>query len=96
MKIVLKLILLAALLWGCVANNSATEVLDEVESYIVQSPYDALMVLQDLNPSLLEGKKEQAKYSLLISLAMESNALYPDNFSYLQPAVDFYLKKGNP
>ena len=94
MKIVLKLILLAALLWGCVADNSATKVLEEVESYIVQSPYDALMVLQDVNPSLLEGKREQAKYSLLISMAMESNALYPDNFSYLQPAVDFYLKKG--
>ena len=96
MKRVLKLILLAVLLWGCVADNSATKVLDEVETYIGQSPYDALMVLQDLNPSLLEGKREQAKYSLLISMAMESNALYPDNFSYLQPAMDFYLKKGNP
>ena len=96
MKRVLKLILLAALIWGCVADNSATKVLDEVESYIVQNPYDALMVLQDLNPSLLEGKREQAKYSLLISMAMESNALFPDNFSYLQPAVDFYLKKGTP
>jgi tetratricopeptide (TPR) repeat protein len=54
------------------------------------------MVLQDLNPSMMEGKRVQAKYSLLISMAMESNALYPDNFSYLQPAMDFYLKKGNP
>ena len=96
MKRVLKLIVLAALLCGCVVDNSATKVLREVESYIGQNPYDALIVLQDLNPSLLEGKREQAKYSLLISMAMESNALYPDNFSYLQPAMDFYLKKGDP
>ena len=96
MKTVFKLTVLAALLWGCVAENPATKVLDEVETYIVERPYDALMVLQDLNPSLLEGKREQAKYSLLISMAMESNALFPDNFSYLQPAMDFYLKKGNP
>lgn len=96
MKTVFKLTVLAALLWGCVAENPATKVLEEVETYIVERPYDALMVLQDLNPSMMEGKREQAKYSLLISMAMESNALYPDNFSYLQPAMDFYLKKGNP
>lgn len=96
MKTVFKLTVLAALLWGCVAENPATKVLDEVETYIVERPYDALMVLQDLNPSMMEGKRVQAKYSLLISMAMESNALYPDNFSYLQPAMDFYLKKGNP
>lgn len=96
MKTVFKLTVLAALLWGCVAENPATKVLDEVETYIVERPYDALMVLQDLNPSMMEGKRVQAKYSLLISMAMESNALYPDNFSYLQPAMDSYLKKGNP
>ena len=96
MKTVFKLTVLAALLWGCVAENPATKVLDEVETYIVERPYDALMVLQDLNPSMMEGKRVQAKYSLLISMAMESNAIYPDNFSYLQPAMDFYLKKGNP
>jgi tetratricopeptide (TPR) repeat protein len=96
MKTVFKLTVLAALLWGCVAENPAIKVLDEVETYIVERPYDALMVLQDLNPSMMEGKRVQAKYSLLISMAMESNALYPDNFSYLQPAMDFYLKKGNP
>ena len=96
MKTVFKLTVLAALLWGCVAENPATKVLEEVETYIVERPYDALMVLQDLNPSMMEGKRVQAKYSLLISMAMESNALYPDNFSYLQPAMDFYLKKGNP
>ena len=96
MKTVFKLTVLAALLWGCVAENPATKVLDEVETYIVERPYDALMVLQDLNPSMMEGKRVQAKYSLLISMAMESNALYPDNFSYLQPAMNFYLKKGNP
>ena len=96
MKTVFKLTVLAALLWGCVAENPATKVLDEVETYIVERPYDALMVLQDLNPSMMEGKRVQAKYSLLISMAMESNALYPDNFSYLQPAMDFYLKRGNP
>ena len=96
MKILLKITLFSVLLWGCAGNNSASKVIDEVESYILERPYDALMVLQDLNPSLLEGKREQAKYSLLISMAMESNALYPDNFSYLQPAMDFYLKKGNP
>ena len=95
MKTVFKLTVLAALLWGCVAENPAIKVLDEVETYIVERPYDALMVLQDLNPSMMEGKRVQAKYSLLISMAMESNALYPDNFSYLQPAMDFYLKKGN-
>jgi tetratricopeptide (TPR) repeat protein len=96
MKTVFKLTVLAALLWGCVAENPATKVLEEVETYIVERPYDALMVLQDLNPSMMEGRRVQAKYSLLISMAMESNALYPDNFSYLQPAMDFYLKKGNP
>ena len=96
MKTVFKLTVLAVLLWGCVAENPATKVLDEVETYIMERPYDALMVLQDLNPSMMEGKRVQAKYSLLISMAMESNALYPDNFSYLQPAMDFYLKKGNP
>lgn len=96
MKTVFKLTVLAALLWGCVAENPAIKVLDEVETYIVERPYDALMVLQDLNPSMMEGKRVQAKYSLLISMAMESNALYPDNFSYLQPAMDFYLKRGNP
>ena len=61
MKILLKITLFSVLLWGCAGNNSASKVIDEVESYILERPYDALMVLQDLNPSLLEGKREQAK-----------------------------------
>ncbi|MDE6094586.1 MAG: hypothetical protein K2G52_00165, partial [Muribaculaceae bacterium] len=58
-------------------------------------PDSALMLLKEIEKSELHSKKDQARYALLLSMALDKNFIDTTNFDVLQPAIDYYLKKGN-
>lgn len=95
-KLFLLQIVFAALILQC--SNDYTGVgmiLDDVESYIEQYPDSALFVLQDVNSELLSDKELKARYALLYSMALDKNYIDKTDLSILQPAIDYYRKKGS-
>lgn len=59
-------------------------------------PDSALTILKGIEKSSLSSKEEQARYSLLMSMALDKNYIDTTSFDVLQPAIDYYLEKGNP
>ncbi len=94
MKRILSFLLLAASIISCDRHSEYWTTISDVESYIEMRPDSALNVLQSINPDNLIGREEQAKHALLLSMAMDKNYIDTTDFSVLQPAIDFYGKKG--
>lgn len=78
-------------------NHSANwETLNSIETYIEQNPDSALAKLKQMSKDDLSGDEELAKYALLFSMALDKNYIDKTDFDVLQPALDYYLKHGNP
>ncbi|MDE7427056.1 MAG: hypothetical protein K2M79_04595 [Muribaculaceae bacterium] len=59
-------------------------------------PDSALMMLRLIDKSELNSKKEQARYALLMSMALDKNYIDTTSFDILQPAIDYYIENGTP
>lgn len=59
-------------------------------------PDSALLLLKGVEKSELDSKEEQARYALLMSMALDKNYIDTTSFEVLQPAIDYYLESGNP
>lgn len=78
-------------------NHSANwETLNSIETIIDQNPDSALAMLNQISKDNLSGDEEQAKYALLYSMALDKNYIDKTDFDILQPAIDYYIKHGNP
>lgn len=94
-------ILLAAFLalTVCIASCSPYNerlALDRADSLMETYPDSSLSILQVIDKENLGSKKERARYALLMSMALDRNYIETTKFDVLQPAVDYYLKHGNP
>ncbi len=94
-------ILLAAFLalTVCIASCSPDNerlALDRADSLMETYPDSSLSILQVIDKENLGSKKERARYALLMSMALDRNYIETTKFDVLQPAVDYYLKHGNP
>lgn len=79
---------------GCVGHSEAWEKLDLAESLMDSRPDSALSILNAVNVETLNGKKDKARYALLKSMALDKNYIDTTTFDVLQPAIDYFLKKG--
>jgi tetratricopeptide (TPR) repeat protein len=70
--------------------------LGEIESYIEKRPADALESLKSIDASTLVRRADKAKYALLMAMALDKTYVDTDDFSVLQPAIDYYDKNGSP
>lgn len=61
-----------------------------------QHPDSAYMLLNGIDKETLSTKKEKARYALLMSMALDRNYIETTSFDVIQPAIDYYLKSGNP
>lgn len=96
-KIIIFLIMvLSASLAGCGGHSPAWEQLGMAEMVMEEHPDSALAVLRGIDASVLKGREEKARYALLMSQAMDKNYIDTTRFDVLQPAIDYYLKKGTP
>lgn len=89
------LLLLVCCMANC-SNQRQKETLDRAESLMEAHPDSALIILEGIKKSELASKKEHARYALLMSMALDKNFIDTTKFDVLQPAIDYYLKSGNP
>lgn len=85
----------AAMLVGCVHDSKGWTSMDLAERLMSVAPDSALSLLKSINCDDLHSKREQARYALLMSMAMDKNCVDTTSFDILQPAIDYYLKKGS-
>lgn len=96
MKNLLIALLLSSVLISCnTKENDFSSLLNDVNAFMEEHPDSALNVLQSVNVANLQNKRQKALYSLLYSMALDKNFIDKTDFSVLQPAIDYYLKKGN-
>lgn len=80
----------------CARHGKAWNDIDRAESLMASRPDSALSVLESIAPSDLTGKEAEARYALLMSMALDKNYVDTTTFSILQPAIDYYLQHGTP
>ncbi len=70
--------------------------MDQVDNIIETAPDSALTILESINVGGMAPQKEKARYAILKSMAYDKNYIDTISFEVIQPAIDYYLKKGNP
>ena len=91
--IFLSVILLMAVC--CDRHGEADRRMDKAESLMGSKPDSALTILDSITPKMLNSKRGKARYALLKSMALDKNYIDTTTFDVLQPAIDYYLKKGS-
>lgn len=81
---------------GCDRETRLSGQLDVADSLLVSRPDSAFVILDSIRPDDISGKKTRARYALLKSMALDKNCLDTTTFDILQPAIDYYLRKGSP
>lgn len=79
---------------GCDRHSGASEKMNLAESLMDSRPDSALDILNSVNVETLDGKRNNARYALLKSMALDKNYVDTTNFDVLQPAIDYFLRKG--
>ncbi len=87
---------LALFFSSCSENDMIRHEMDLAENIMETKPDSALCILSGISSSSLPGKKESARYALLMSTALDKNFIDTTDFKVLQPAIDYFLKKGTP
>lgn len=88
--------LISAPLTGCRHSSSASRDMDAAEQLMPSSPDSALLILSSLDKTFLRGDEQKARYSLLMSMALDKNFIDTTSFDVLQPAIDYYPRHGSP
>lgn len=91
----INLILICLLFAGACTGNKTSSVLDDVESYIQESPDSALQVLGSISKEDLYTQKLKAKYSLLYTMTLDKNYIDTTNLDVILPASVYYSKHGS-
>ncbi len=85
----------ALLFTNCHRSNNVNLQLDLAEELMSEDPAGSLRVLTDIASSPTKPK-EEARYALLMSMALDKNYIDTTTFDVLQPAIDYYLQSGSP
>jgi len=80
--------------FSCTENSELEKQFASAESLMNNHPDSALAVLRKINRSSLSSDKMKAKYALLMSQALDKNYVDTTSFDILQPAIDYFLRKG--
>ncbi|MDE6511721.1 MAG: hypothetical protein K2L00_06485 [Muribaculaceae bacterium] len=79
----------------CQRQSEAWKMMNIAEEVMDSRPDSALSLLNSIQAGSLGGRKEKARYALLKSMALDKNVIDTTEFDVLQPAIDYYLKKGS-
>lgn len=94
-NIIILLVTIVALA-ACDRNTPIWEQMDMAEDLLNTKPDSALTILENIPVTNRKGKEIAARYALLKSMALDKNYIDTTTFDVLQPAIDYYLKKGSP
>ncbi len=81
---------------ACRRDNDAEARLDAAERLMESRPDSALLILDSIQAPTLHGESRKARFALLKSIALDKNYIDTTTFDVIQPAIDYYLKKGTP
>ena len=76
------------------ADRVVIRELDDVETYISEHPDSALAVLDSISAMNIQGRKANAKFALLYSMALDKNYIDVTDNSLINIAVDWYRRHG--
>ncbi len=88
--------MIVVLLASCNRNTPILEQMNMAENLMNTKPDSALTLLKNIPVTNIKGKEITARYALLKSMALDKNYIDTTTFDVLQPAIDYYLKKGSP
>lgn len=88
--------MIVVLLVSCNRNTPILEQMNMAENLMNTKPDSALTLLKNIPVTNIKGKEITARYALLKSMALDKNYIDTTTFDVLQPAIDYYLKKGSP
>lgn len=89
------LAVLVGISYSCSRHSYVDDQMSEAENVMVQHPDSALSILCGIDEMQLKTKYEKARYALLKSMALDKNYVDTTTFDVLQPAIDYFLKKGS-
>lgn len=89
-------LMIVVLLASCNRNTPILEQMNMAENLMNTKPDSALTILENIPVTNIKGKEIAARYALLKSMALDKNYIDTTTFDVLQPAIDYYLKKGTP
>lgn len=75
-------------------NRRNISTLDDAEFCIQDRPDSALAILRSIDTLSLRSSVIRAKYSLLLSIALDKNYIDTTNVNIVKPAVEYYRKHG--
>lgn len=91
--ILISVLVSAAGMISC-ADRVVIRELDDVETYISEHPDSALAVLDSISAMNIQGRKANAKFALLYSMALDKNYIDVTDDSLINIAVDWYHRHG--
>ena len=78
---------------GC-SSWRISETLKDIESYIMERPDSAMVVLDSMDRSLLTTDRHKAHHALLHAMALDKNYIDVDDDSLASVAVKYFSRKG--
>ena len=87
------LLLLCAM--GCGNHTAVKGVLDSAEAIMNERPDSALVLLENIDSAAVRGRATAARYSLLLSMALDKNVIDTADISIILPAVRYYERRGD-
>ena len=93
MRSIIVLVLSALILSGC-TSRSVDKTLYDIESYIMEHPDSALIILDTMNRNILKSERQRAHHALLHAMALDKNYIDVSDDSIARVAVDYYSKRG--
>lgn len=80
---------------SCGGREACADGMDAAESLMESRPDSAMKILEGIDKKELKSGRGKARYALLMSMALDKNYVDTTTFDVLQPAIDYYLRKGN-
>ena len=83
----------AASMVSC-TDHKVIRQLNDVEAYLNEHPDSALTVLDSISTAGIQGRKANARFALLYSMALDKKHIYLTSDSLIMPAVTYYRNHG--
>lgn len=77
-------------------NSRNMYLLNRAEDLMEIYPDSSLQIINSIEKTRLRSNEEKARYALLMSMALDKNYIDTTTFDVLQPAIDYYLREGEP
>lgn len=88
-------LLITIALTACTSHQGTRAQLDQAEALMTEHPDSALAILQQVDNAQLSTEKLQARFALLLSMALDKNYIDVASDSLIRPAVEYYENHGS-